>query len=136
MNNTTIGTMFEMASKYKFRYPWKGMITTEDLWDLNVKQLDAVYQALSKEMNALQDGDSLLSTTYADVFNKKQDLTTKIEIVKYIFNCKQQAAELNRMAAERSAKKQRIIDILAQKQENALQNMSEDELKKMLDELG
>lgn len=136
MNNTTIGTMFEMASQYKFRYPWKGMITTEDLWDLNVKQLDAVYQALSKEMNALQDGDSLLSTTSADVFNKKQDLTTKIEIVKYIFNCKQQAAELNRMAAERSAKKQRIMDILAQKQENALQNMSEDELKKMLDELG
>jgi hypothetical protein len=128
--------MFEMASQYKFRYPWKGMITTEDLWDLNVKQLDAVYQALSKEMNALQDGDSLLSTTSADVFNKKQDLTTKIEIVKYIFNCKQQAAELNRMAAERSAKKQRIMDILAQKQENALQNMSEDELKKMLDELG
>ena len=136
MNNTTIGTMFEMASQYKFRYPWKGMITTEDLWDLNVKQLDAVYQALSKEMNALQEGDSLLSTTSADVFNKKQDLTTKIEIVKYIFNCKQQAAELNRMAAERSAKKQRIMDILAQKQENALQNMSEDELKKMLDELG
>lgn len=136
MNNTTIGTMFEMASQYKFRYPWKGMITTEDLWDLNVKQLDAVYQALSKEMNALQDGDSLLSTTSADVFNKKQDLTTKIEIVKYIFNCKQQAAELNRMAAERSAKKQRIMDILAQKQENTLQNMSEDELKKMLDELG
>jgi hypothetical protein len=128
--------MFEMASQYKFRYPWKGMITTEDLWDLNVKQLDAVYQALSKEMNALQDGDSLLSTTSADVFNKKQDLTTKIEIVKYIFNCKQQAAELNRMAAERSAKKQRIMDILAQKQENTLQNMSEDELKKMLDELG
>lgn len=136
MNNTAIGNMFEIASQYKFRYPWKGTITTEDLWDLNMKQLDAVYQALSKEMNTLQDGDSLLSTTSADVFNKKQDLTTKIELVKYIFNCKQQAAELNRIAAERSAKKQRIMDILAQKQENALQNMSEDELKKMLDELG
>lgn len=136
MNNTAIGNMFEIASQYKFRYPWKGMITTEDLWDLNMNQLDSVYQALSKEMNSLQDGDSLLYTTSADVFNKKQDLTTKIELVKYIFNCKQQAAELNRMAAERSAKKQRIMDILAQKQENALQNMSEDDLKKMLDELG
>lgn len=136
MNNTAIGNMFEIASQYKFRYPWKGMITTEDLWDLNMNQLDAVYQALSKEMNALKDGDSLLSTTSADVFNKKQDLTTKIELVKYVFNSKQQAAELNRIAAERSAKKQRIMDILAQKQENALQNMSEDELKKMLDELG
>lgn len=136
MNNTTIGTMFEMASQYKFRYPWKGMITTEDLWDLNVKQLDAVYQALSKEMNALQDGDSLLSTTSADVFNKKQDLTCKIEIVKYIFNCKQQAAELHRMEAERAAKKQHILEVLAAKQENALQNMSEEDLKKMLDDLG
>lgn len=136
MNNTSIGTMFEIASQYKFRYPWKGMISTEDLWDLNMNQLDAVYQDLSKEMNAIQVGDSLLSATSVDVFNKKQDLTTKIELVKYIFKCKQQAAELKRMAAERSAKKQRIMDILAQKQENALQNMSEDELKKMLDELG
>ena len=138
MNNATIGIMFEMASQFKFRYPYKvGLITTEDLWDLSLTQLDTVYKALSKEMHIiLQDGDSLLYTKSPDLFNKEQELTAKIDLVKYIFNCKQQMEELHRMEAERSAKKQHILEIIATKQENALRNMSEDELKKMLDELG
>lgn len=135
MNNTT-NNMFEMASQFKFRYPWKGMITTEDLWDLNLGQLDAVYKALSKELKACQEGDSLLSTKPANFFDKERELTAKIDLVKYIFNCKNQAAELHRMEAERSAKKQHILEILAAKQENILQNMSEEDLKKMLDDLG
>lgn len=135
MNNTTVSNMFEMASQYKFRYPYKGMITTEDLWDLTPTQLDSVYKTLSKEINALQDGDSLLSCKPANLFDKEQALTAKIELVKYIFNCKQQVAELHRMEAERSAKKQHILEIIAAKQENALQNMSEEDLKKMLDDL-
>lgn len=134
MNNTT-NNLFEMASQFKFRYPYKGAITTEDLWDLNPTQLDSVYKALSKEMKENQDGDSLLSAKPANLFNKEEKLTAKIEIVKYIFNAKQQAAELHRMEAERAAKKQHILEIIAAKQENALQNMSEEELKKMLDDL-
>ena len=107
MNNTTIGIMFEMASQFKFRYPYKvGLITTEDLWDLSLTQLDTVYKALSKEMHIiLQDGDSLLYTKSPDLFNKEQELTAKIELVKYIFNCKKQAEELHHMEAERSALK-------------------------------
>lgn len=135
MNNTT-NNMFEMASQFKFRYPWKGIITTEDLWDLNQSQLDTVYKELSKELKACQEGDSLLSAKPANIFNKEQELTAKIEVLKYIFNCKQQAAELNRIEVERAARKQHILEVLAEKQENALQNMSEDDLKKMLDELG
>ena len=107
MNNTTIGIMFEMASQLKFRYPYKvGLITTEDLWDLTLTQLDTVYKALSKEMHIiLQDGDSLLYTKSPDLFNKEQELTAKIELVKYIFNCKKQAEELHRMEAEKSVLK-------------------------------
>ena len=107
MNNATIGIMFEMASQFKFRYPYKvGFITTEDLWDLSLTQLDTVYKALSKEMHIiLQDGDSLLYTKSPDLFNKEQELTAKIELVKYIFKCQQQAEELHRMETERSAMK-------------------------------
>ena len=107
MNNTTIGIMFEMASQFKFRYPYGvGLITTEDLWDLSLTQLDTIYKALSKEMHViLQDSDSLLYTKSPDLFNKEQELTAKIELVKYIFKCQQQAEELHRMEAERSALK-------------------------------
>lgn len=129
-----IGTLFEMASQMKFRYPYKGMITTEDLWDLTPAQLDTVYKTLNKELQVTEE-DSLLCAKSADEGVKANTLKNKIEIVKYVFNSKQQAAELTRLAADHAAKKQRILDILARKQENALENMSEDDLMKMLNEL-
>ena len=133
--NNTIGTLFEMASKFKFRYPYKGMITTEDLWDLSMSQLDDVYKTLNKELNVAQE-DGLIVTKSADEGVKANELRNKLEIVKHIFTSKQQAAELARMAAETAAKKQHIMAILAQKKENALQNMSEEELTQMLNDLG
>lgn len=47
-----------------------------------------------------------------------------------------QASEAARADAERAAKKHHILEVLATKQENALQNMSEEDLMKMLDDLG
>ena len=128
MNNTNI---FEAASKNKYRYPYKGMITTEDLWDLTQAQLDMVYKALNKGVSEAQVSSLMRKVTDVDA-----ELLNKIEIVKYIFNAKEAEAEARKNDAAKHAKKQRILDILAQKQEDALQSMSEDELKKMLDELG
>lgn len=133
MTNSTI--LFEMATQFKFRYPYKGMITTEDLWDLTPAQLDTVYRTLSKELKDI-DEDSLISTRSADEGVKANELKNKIEVVKYIFNHKQQAAELHRMAAENAQKRQRLLDALAAKQNDALANMSEEELLKALAELG
>lgn len=132
MSNTII---FEMATQFKFRYPYKGMITTEDLWDLKPAELDTVYKTLNKELKAL-DSDSLITSKDADDAVKANELKNKIEVVKYIFNHKEQEAELHRMAAENAQKKRRLMDALAAKQESALQNMSEDELLKALAELG
>ena len=128
MNNTNI---FEAASKNKYRYPYKGMITTEDLWDLTQAQLDVIYKALNKGVSEAQVSSLMCKVTEVDA-----ELLNKIEIVKYIFNAKEAEAEARKNDAAKRAKKQRILDILAQKQEDALQNMSEDDLKKMLDELG
>ena len=128
MNNTNI---FEAASKNKYRYPYKGMITTEDLWDLTQAQLDVIYKALNKGVSEAQVSSLMHKVTDVDA-----ELLNKIEIVKYIFNAKEAEAEARKNDAAKHTKKQRILDILAQKQEDALQNMSEDELKKMLDELG
>ena len=133
MTNSTI--LFEMATQFKFRYPYKGMITTEDLWDLTPAQLDTVYRTLSKELKDI-DEDSLISTRSADEGVKANELKNKIEVVKYIFNHKQQAAELHRMAAENAQKRQRLLDALDAKQNDALANMSEEELRKALAELG
>ena len=46
---TTTMNMFEFATKMKFRYPFKGVINTEDLTDLSLNDLNVVYQTLKKE---------------------------------------------------------------------------------------
>lgn len=125
MNN-----IFEIASKKKFRYPYKGMITTEDLWDLSLAQLDTVYKALNKDVRVAQEESLMckMDTVEAEVLDK-------IEIVKYIFHVKELEALAREEAATNAAKAQRIMEVLDQKRNNALQNMSEEELMQMLNEL-
>lgn len=133
--NTTINTLFEMASQLKFRYPYKGMITTEDLWDLKPAELDVVYKNLNKELQTL-DGNSLITTKSAEEGIKANELKNKIEIVKYIFESKRHGEELARMAARNAAEKQKILGVLADMEDNALRTMSKEELLKRLAELG
>lgn len=129
MNNTT--NIFELATKNKFRFPYKGLISVEDLWDLNRNQLDSIYKALNKEVKQVQE-ESLM-TTKSD---EDAEVLTKIEIVKHIFKVKEQESEAHMVASENAEKKRRILEIIAQKQDASLQNMSEEELRKMLAEIG
>lgn len=128
--NTNIANIFELASNMKFRFPYKGLISTEDLWDLNLDQLDMVYRALNKDVKKSQEESLLSKNTFEDKI-----LSAKIEIVKHVFNYKLEMAEKQEQAQINAEKRRKILDILAQKQDASLQNMSEDELRKMLENL-
>lgn len=123
--------IFEMATRNKYRFPYKGMISVEDLWDLNQAQLDSIYKALNKEVKANQEDSLMFYQTQTDL-----DLQAKIEIVRHIYTTKEQDAARRTAAAENAEKKRRILEILEQKQEDSLKNKSEDELLKMLNEIG
>ena len=47
--------MFEIATRNKFRFPFKGVISTEDLWDLSVVSLDNVFKTLNSEMKKTKE---------------------------------------------------------------------------------
>lgn len=125
--NTNI---FETATKEKYRFPYKGLISVEDLWDLNVNQLDGIYKALNAEKKTTEE-DSLLGQRSKE----EQELLTKIEIVKYIFAAKQAETEARKQKAVNDEKKRRIMELIAKKQDEALEEQSIDELEKMLAEL-
>lgn len=121
---------FEFAVRNKVRFPFRGMISVEDLWDLSVESLDTVYKALNKQKKQA-DEESLLETkTSEDVM-----LDTQLTIVKHIFETK--VAEINKRKAEQKTKeqKQKIMSILANKEEQELQGKSIEELRKMLNEM-
>lgn len=122
--------LFIMATQQKFRFPYKGQITVEDLWDLNVRELDTVYKALNAQAKQNNE-ESLLAA------KSKEDsiLEAKIEIVKFIVTAKLHEAEAQRIKAEQKEKKRRIAEILADKQDEELRGKSAEELMAMLKDM-
>ena len=113
------------------RFPYKGLATVEDLWDLPVTELDKIYKSLNAKEKQAQEESLLEIKTSED-----EELTAQIEIIKYIVSVKLEEKKAAEMAKERKEQKQKIMSILASKQDEALQGKSIEELEKMLDELG
>ena len=122
--------LFEIALREKYRYSFKGQITTEDLWDLSVENLDTIFKGLNEELDK-SSRESLLAKKSKD----DQVLQNKIEIIRYIVSCKLDEIEKRKKAAENKVRKQHILEIINKKQDESLQNKSLDELLAMLDEL-
>ncbi|PAD70836.1 hypothetical protein CHH83_02080 [Bacillus sp. 7586-K] len=122
--------MFEVATRSKMRFPFRGMITVEDLWDLSLENLDSIYKNLNSQLKQVKE-ESLLNTKTKE--DKELDL--KIEIVKHIVNVKLEERELKLKEKEQKEQKQKIMEIISAKQDEDLQNKSVDELKAMLSEL-
>lgn len=122
--------IFEVATRNKYRFPYRGQISVEDMWDLPVTELDKIFKTLNKQVKTSQE-ESLLE------MKSKEDevLETQIEIVRRIVSIKQQEANERLREIERKVQKQRIMEIMADKQDEVLKGKSIDELQKMLDEL-
>lgn len=126
----TTENLFEMATRNKMRFPsTKGELSVEDLWDLSDKDLDMVYKNL-KSQEAKSSEESLL-----DDANVDPNLTAAIGIVRYIFTTKrnEKLAEKERINKKLAQKK--YINALSKKQDEAIEKMSEAELRAMIDSL-
>lgn len=122
--------IFEYATRHKLRFAFKGVLSVEDLWDLNPESLDNIYTTLVREQRKHADDSLLTSKSDEDT-----ELLVKIDIVRYIFETKESERKAREAEAERSAQKQRILGIIADKQDAELKNMSVEELQAKLNEL-
>ena len=125
-----ITNLFIAATKNKYRYPYKGSISTEDLWDLTPQALDEVFKKLNSNLKMFGEESLLKSEDSATSVIRNQ-----IEIIKYILNVKLEEEAARKREVANAAKRQRIMEVIASKEDAALNNMSTDELRKMLDEL-
>ena len=119
--------IFEYAVRSKIRFPFKGMISAEDLWDLSVENLDSIYKTLNKQVKQSKEESLLNVKTNVDT-----ELEVQIAIVKHIVSVKLEEQEAREKAAAKKAQKQKIMSIIAAKEDEALQNSSVDDLRKML----
>ena len=123
--------MFEVAVRNKFRFPFKGVISVEDLWDLSVQQLDGIFKTLKSQEKKAQE-ESLLDTRTPE----DEALKTKIDIIRYIVTVKLDEAKQAEHAKENREQKQKILGILAEKQDADLRSKTPEELQAMLNQLG
>jgi len=128
--------LFEEASRLKLRFETKrGCISTEDLWDLPLSNdhglsLDNLAKGLNRKLK--EEGEESF------VVPKSQEssiLSLQFELVKHVIKVKIEERDAKEQALKKEAKKQKIREIIADKEEASLKNLSEDELRKMLDEL-
>lgn len=126
----TTTNIFEYAVRNKVRFPFKGMISVEDLWDLSLANLDSIYKMLNKQIKESEEESLLKAKT-----NANTELEVQIAIVKYIVSVKLAEQEAREKEVAKKAQKQKIMSIIATKEDEALQNSSVDDLRKMLDEL-
>lgn len=125
-----ITKLFIIATKNKYRYPYKGLISTEDLWDLSPQALDGIFKEINAQLKKSGE-ESLLQTEDKGATMLKN----KIEIIKYILNDKLNEQTQREQAIVNAAKRQRIMEVIASKEDAALNELSVDELRKMIDEL-
>lgn len=130
--NNFIVNLFVTASKEKYRYPYKGSISTEDLWDLKTHELDCVYKNLKELLKNEEQIDGLL---HANDNSAAILISNKIEIVKHIFNSKMNEINLRKAEAANAAARQQLMELIASKKNEALANLSIEELEAKLKEL-
>jgi hypothetical protein len=125
-----VGSIFEMASRSKTRFAYKGSLSVEDLWDLSVQELDRIFKGLNAKLKVCKE-ESLLGPKGSE----NTELDIQVAIVRRVVEVKLAEAVAREMEAEKKAKRQKILSILADKQDGALAARSEDDLKKMLEDL-
>lgn len=123
--------MFEQASKLKLRFKHSsGLLSTEDLWDLSLNQLDTIAKAINKELRETEEPSFISNST-----TQNKTLTLKLDILKHIIKFKLEQQQQQQDLKDKQAKREQIMHILAQKQQQSLENLSEEELIKQLESL-
>lgn len=117
--------LFEKATREKFRFlTGKGNISTEDLWDLKLEDLDRIAKGLNREIKAGDEESFIHKRTTANTL-----LSDKFEIVKHVISVKLEEADKKLLAKERAAKRAQLIELIGKKEITALEGKSIEDLK-------
>lgn len=118
---------FITALKNKVRFPYRGQISTEDLWDLQVGSLDQIYKTLIKEKKNTEEESLLTEATKEDSL-----LDLQISIVKYIVAEKLEEKRVRESAAAKRLENQKIMEIIESKKDASLYDLTIEELEAKL----
>lgn len=129
--------IFEQATRTKLRFQTsKGMLTVEDLWDVPLQSktsginLDDIARRLSRELK------EQATESFVDKPAKTDSATAlAFDVVKHIIGVRLVERDAAALAAANKEKKQKLLEILARKEDEGLSALSADELRAQINAL-
>ena len=134
---SSTGNIFEFATRNKLRFASsRGELSVENLWEVPLRakddfNLNSIAQTVNRGLKASAE-ESFVETTRSPEQDRRE---ISLEIVKYIIEVKktEEEALCKRLNAKRE--KEKLLTILAEKQDGALSALSVDELQKRIAQL-
>jgi hypothetical protein len=122
--------MYKHAIKLDLRFQTnKGILIPQQLFQLSQSDLSNAIKAVTKILKK-NDDDELSFLENSKVVDIENQL--RFDILKDVYLTKKAESEAIRNEAENKAHNQKILALIAEKQEGKLRDMSEDELKTLL----
>lgn len=125
--------IFEQASREAFRFSSvAGLLTVEQLWTLpltakNMVDLDHVARSANDQLKAAQEESFVKPKVTGST-----DLATKLEIVKHIIAVRQEENKAKTDAVAKAEQKRRLLEVLHEKKQGELQNLTVEEIEKQI----
>lgn len=126
-----VTNIFEYAARSKLRFQsTKGELTAEQLWDVPLRSrddfnLDVVAKAANKALKDISE-ESFVETAKTPEHGRRE---TALEVVKYVIKTKRDEEEAAKKRADNKIEKEKLLAILAEKQDGKLSELSEKELR-------
>lgn len=122
---------FEKATRLRLRFETsRGSLNVEDLWRLPLVELDKLAIALNKQLKESSE-ESFIKAKSKD--NKLLEL--RFDIVKYIIETLLSEDEEKKKAADKRAKREQLLELIAKKKNQELEGKSLEELEAELTKL-
>lgn len=120
--------MYKEATKQKLRFnTTKGVLTTEQLWDLSLQELDSLAVSLEKDYKNSKGKSFLDKKT-----TKDKTIKIQFDITLDILNSKVEEMEALQEVAETKEHNQKILALIKEKKDDELKGKSIKELEKMI----
>lgn len=128
--------LYKKAAQVKLRIQTcKGLLSVEDVWGLSLANLDASIRSLAPLVKKYQTEDSDLDFLSSNSDTKSEEtslLELSFEILKDVYITKKEEANAKAKARETKEFNQKIMSLIAEKQESSLKDKSIEELMAMI----
>lgn len=127
-------TLFELATRQKLRFASpKGLLTTEDLWDLPMTgntSLDTVSKLANRDVKVSAEESFVVDATPVN------DIAVlKLDVLKHIIAVRKAEQAARMEAQEKADRRRKLLDLLAEKDNEKDAAMSREEILKELESL-